>query len=113
MTLYLDGAGVFGSPDTSLQPTLTILGAPSRFRLFSGSHESLRFYHHGDLKGLIYAPLAPVTVHNSSASAVGLIWGKTILLPDSQPFTFETDPAVQSLFLAPDVAMVSWKDIRS
>jgi hypothetical protein len=113
VTLYLDGPGVFGTPDAALQPTLTILGPPSRFRLFSRSREPLSFYHHGDLKGLIYAPLAPVTVHNASARAVGLIWGKTILLPDAQPFTFETDIAVQDLFLAPDVAMVSWKDIRS
>jgi hypothetical protein len=111
VTLYLDGAGVFGSPDAALQPTLTILGPPSHFRLFSRSREALSFYHHGDLKGLIYAPLAPLTVH--SARAVGLIWGKTILLPESHPFTFATDPAIQELFLTPDVAMVSWKDMGS
>lgn len=113
VTLYLDGPGVFGAPNAALQPTLTILGPPSRFRLFSRSREALSFYHRGDLKGLIYAPLAPVTVHNASARAVGLIWGKTILLPEAQPFTFETDSAVQDLFLAPEVAMVSWKDMRS
>ena len=113
VTLYLDGAGVFGSPEAAVQPTLTILGAPSRFRLFSRSRDPLSFYQHGDLKGLIYAPLAPVTVHNASGSAAGLIWGKAVLLPDSAPFIFATDPAVQDLFLAPDVAMVSWKEMRS
>lgn len=114
VTFYLDGAGSFGLPDASSQPTLTMNGPASHFRIFSRSHEPLSFYHHGDLKGVIYAPFAPVTLSNSSASASGLFWGKTMtLLGDAAPFTFDADPAVHEQFLATDVALVSWKEIRN
>jgi hypothetical protein len=89
-------------------------GPASHFRIFSRSSEPLRFYHHGDLKGVIYAPFAPVTLHNSSASASGLFWGNTITFPaDTAPFAFDTDPAVHDQFLSTDVTLVSWKEIRN
>lgn len=114
VTFYLDGAGSFGTPDAPSQPTLTMSGPASHFRIFSRSSEPLIFYHHGDLKGVIYAPFAPVIMHNSSASASGLFWGKTMTLPrDAAPFAFAADPAAHDQFLATDVALVSWKEIRN
>lgn len=114
VTFYLDGQGSFGTPDTSSQPTLTMAGPASHFRIFSRSSEPLSFYHHGDLKGLVYAPFASVTMHNSSAKASGLFWGKEMTLrADTGPFTFDADPAIQDLFLSPAVALISWKEMRN
>jgi hypothetical protein len=112
VTFYLDGEGAFGAPDAPSQPTLTMSGPASHFRVFSRSSEPLRFYHHGDFKGVIYAPFAPVTLQNSSAS--GLFWGNIMTFPgDAAPFTFDTDPAVHDQFLSADVALVSWTEIRN
>jgi hypothetical protein len=114
VTLYLDGQGSFGVPDASSQPTLTMTGPASHFRIFSRSSEPLSFYHHGDLKGLVYAPFASVTMHNSSATASGLFWGKVMTLrADTGPFTFDADPAIQDLFLSAGATLVSWKEMRN
>jgi hypothetical protein len=114
VTFYLDGQGSFGTPDASSQPTLTMAGPASHFRIFSRSSDPLSFYHHGDFKGLVYAPFASVTMHNSSAKASGLFWGKTMTLrADTGPFTFDADPSIPDLFLSPAVTLISWKEMRN
>lgn len=111
ITIYLDGEGSFGSPDVLPRPTLTMTGPPANFRIFSRSNEPIHFSHHGDLKGLVYAPFASVTCSNTSARASGLLWAKVIVMQAAPgPFVFDVDPALPDAFLSNTVTLISWKE---
>ena len=111
VTIYLDGPGHFGSASSAQQPTVTMTGPPTHFRIFSSSDEPITFHHHGDFAALVYAPHAPLNLGNSSATASGLLWAKTVTF-SRDPYTFYVDTAIQSLFLTTQMDVVSWKEIR-
>ena len=113
VTIYLDGPASLGSPSSTAQPTLNVIGGATTFRLFSSSDEPIGIYHNGDFKGLIYAPYADVAVRNASARGYGLLWGRTLdFSANETAYFFYTDTALQELFLANDVELVSWKEWR-
>ncbi len=88
-------------------------GDSTTFRIFSASNEPIDFYTQGDFKGFIYAPHAPVTIQNSSAIGYGLLWGQALHLAYAgTPYHFYTDTALQETFLARDVDILSWKELR-
>jgi hypothetical protein len=86
-------------------------GPPTHFRIFSNSDELIAFHHHGDFAALVYAPRAPLSLDNSSATASGLLWAKTVMF-NRAPYTFYVDTAIQSLFLTTQMDVVSWKELR-
>jgi hypothetical protein len=109
VNIYLDGKleAKFGS-------RLTILGPPTRFRIYSKAKESLIFLNHGDFRGLVYAPFASIAMKNTSMKSYGLLWGKRIdMIVDWGPVHFYVDTALYDLFLATDVTLMSWKDLRN
>jgi hypothetical protein len=112
VTIYLDGPGHFGTPSGTQQPTLTITGPPTHFRIFSSSDEPIAFHHHGDFAALVYAPHAPLSLGNLSATASGLLWAKAVTF-SREPYTFYVDTAIQSLFLTTQMELVSWKELRN
>jgi hypothetical protein len=112
VTIYLDGPGHFGTASGTQQPTLTITGPPTHFRIFSSSDEPIAFHHHGDFAALVYAPHAPLSLGNSSATASGLLWAKAVTF-SREPYTFYVDTAIQSLFLTTQMELVSWKELRN
>jgi hypothetical protein len=111
VTIYLDGPGHFGTASGSQQPMVTMTGPPTHFRIFSSSDKPLAFYHHGDFGALIYAPHAPLSLGNSSATASGLLWAKAVTF-NREPYTFYVDTAIQSLFLTTQMDVISWKELR-
>ena len=114
VNIYLDGPASLGSSADASQPTVNVTGKATTFRLFSGSDEPIGLYHSGSFKGLIYAPYAEVTVQTESAQGYGLLWGRTLdFSGHDTPYLFYTDTALQELFLANDVVLVSWKEWRN
>jgi hypothetical protein len=90
-----------------------VSGDASTFRIFSSSSEPITLDHHGDFKGLIYAPYAPIIIRNSSARGYGLLWSHTLdFSTNDMPYVFYTDIALQELFLSRNVEVVSWKELR-
>jgi hypothetical protein len=50
----------------------------------------------------------------ASMKAYGLMWGKKIdMIVDWGPAEFYIDTALYDTFLATDVTLVSWKDLRN
>ncbi|MDH3603606.1 MAG: pilus assembly PilX N-terminal domain-containing protein [Candidatus Tectomicrobia bacterium] len=111
VTIYLDGPGHFGTTSSAQQPTVTMTGPPTHFRIFSSSDEPLAFHHHGDFAALVYAPRASLSLGNSSATASGLLWAKTVTF-NREPYTFYVDTSIPSLFLTTRMDIVSWKELR-
>ncbi len=111
VNIYLDGPAAFGSAAGAARFQVT--GDAASFRLFSSSSEPIDFHHQGDLKGLIYAPYAPVSVQNGSARGYGLVWSDRLNFSHTpSPYTFYTDTAIQELFLSKAVQLVSWKALQ-
>lgn len=112
VTIYLEGPGHVGTASGTQQPTVHQTGPPTHFQIFSTSKEPLTFHHHGDFSGMIYAPYAPITVNNSSATGYGLLWGKSVVFNDGlEAYTFYVDTAIQSRFLATSMELLSWKEV--
>ncbi len=113
VNIYLAGPASFNAQSLSNTPAFSVSGDASTFRMFSNSHEPITLNHDGDFKGLIYAPYAPVTVHNTSCSWLrASVEPYTRFLANDAPYTFYTDTALQELFLAKDVEILSWKELR-
>jgi hypothetical protein len=111
--IYLGGPASFLATSASVLPTVNVTGDASTFRIFSNSSEPIALHHDGDFKGLVYAPHAPVSVQNASAHGYGLLWAYTLdFSQNDRPYTFYVDTALQELFLAREVEMVSWKELR-
>ncbi len=113
VNIYLSGAASFGTKAAPTQPRFQVSGDATTFRIFSASSEPIDFYTQGDFKGLIYAPRAPVTIQNASAKGYGLLWSQALRLAnDDASYEFYTDTALQESFLARDVELLSWKELR-
>jgi hypothetical protein len=115
VTIYLDGPASFGTSEPLREPKPVVLieGDTTSFRVFSRSSEPIDFYHHGDFKGLVYAPYAPIRVGNATGKGYGLMWGQTVDLRNhGLPYAFFIDTATTELFLSNEIDILSWKEIQ-
>ena len=86
--------------------TINISGKPGDLRIYSNSSGSIILKHSGNLKAMIYAPYASLTVMNT-ADAYGLFWADRVELKNSGDVFIDT--TLTRGQLSTDVDLVSWK----
>ena len=85
-------------------------GDPVGFSILTDSDGILDIQNGFVIKGLLYAPRAMVSVHNSSAF-YGAIWAKRFEGQDGAVFYFDT--ALREAYLSNELGLTSWKRVQN
>ncbi len=84
-------------------------GDPKKFAIFSDRSDPISLSNSSAFYGVIYAPFADLDIFNGAA-IYGAIFAKIVDVKNSGNFYF--DVALKDKYLAKDVAMSSWYEVR-